>query len=158
MARKTTWAAVGRSFEVRAKRTTGAITAAHRKTAREAVGWLRGRTLAVGIKPASPYFRGWYAKPLSLRAVKIGNTQPYANFVETGRASGKAPPVDALLGWVRRVLHLVDGRRAAFLIARSIGRRGLRPRPVWKFLHARIAAAFRAAEKRAVRAVQRSTA
>jgi hypothetical protein len=49
----------------------------------------------------------------------------YSLFVETGRHPGKMPPPDALAGWARR--HGLAGLE--FVIARAIGRRGIRPRP-----------------------------
>jgi len=49
----------------------------------------------------------------------------YSLFVETGRRPGKMPPPDALAGWARR--HGLGGLE--FVIARAIGKRGIRPRP-----------------------------
>ena len=49
----------------------------------------------------------------------------YAPFVEFGRPPGKQPPTEALEGWARR--HNLQGLE--FVIARAIGRRGLKPQP-----------------------------
>lgn len=62
---------------------------------------------------------------------RVGPSVRYGENVEFGRRVGaKAPPVDALMGWVRR--HPRPGRSArsqAFALARSISRRGIRARP-----------------------------
>ena len=55
-----------------------------------------------------------------------GTNLAYARFVEEGRRPGKMPPVAAIAGWAAR--HGIEPS-AAFLIARSIGRRGTKPRP-----------------------------
>jgi hypothetical protein len=83
---------------------------------------------------------------------RVGPSVTYGVFVEFGRRPGRMPPVDALMGWVRRhwnpafVGPLRAGqlrpRRAAgrgvtpdmirsraFALARAIGRRGIPPRP-----------------------------
>lgn len=71
----------------------------------------------------------------------VGPSVRYGANVEFGRrAGGKMPPVDALLGWVRR--HTPAGslpragqsrdrylRGRAFALARAIQRRGIRPQP-----------------------------
>lgn len=57
----------------------------------------------------------------------VGTNAPYALAVHDGRGAGKAPPpVQALLGWSRR--HGIP-RNRVYLIARSIGRKGIRGRP-----------------------------
>lgn len=53
----------------------------------------------------------------------IGTNAPYAIYVHEGRRPGKMPPVQALLGWARR--HGVN----PYVLARAIGRRGIRGRP-----------------------------
>lgn len=63
---------------------------------------------------------------------RVGPSVRYGAPVEFGRRAGaKMPPVDALLGWVRRhgggTPRQVRSR--AFLLARAIGRRGIRPQP-----------------------------
>jgi len=61
---------------------------------------------------------------------RAGTNQPYAEAVEFGRSAGSAPPPpDALLGWMRR--KGIDAE-LAFVVARSIGRKGIRPRPFMK--------------------------
>lgn len=56
----------------------------------------------------------------------------YAGYVEHGRRAGRQPPVAALVPWVKRKLG-VPAKRArsvAFLVARKIGRRGIRAKDV----------------------------
>jgi len=63
----------------------------------------------------------------------VGPNVRYGMVVEFGRrAGGRMPPVDALIGWVRR--HWGPGtqrqlRGRAFVLARSIQRRGTPPQP-----------------------------
>ena len=63
---------------------------------------------------------------------RVGPSVRYGASVEFGRRAGaRMPPVDALMGWVGR--HPRPGRGSrrsqAFALARSIQRRGIRPRP-----------------------------
>ena len=78
---------------------------------------------------------------------RVGPSLKYGQWVEFGRAPGKMPPVDALIGWVRRhglagtysvrthkrlgsrATQASQDRRVAFLIARKIARRGSKPQP-----------------------------
>ena len=57
---------------------------------------------------------------------QVVNPVSYAFPVETGRAAGRMPPVDAIKQWVIRkgIASGAEADSAAFLIARSIGRRG----------------------------------
>ena len=55
----------------------------------------------------------------------IGTNIEYAPFVEFGRLAGRMPPPDALEGWARR--HGMAGEE--FMIARAIGRFGVKERP-----------------------------
>lgn len=57
---------------------------------------------------------------------QIGTNAPYAEAVHEGRKAGKAPPIQALLGWARR--HGI-ARSRVYLIARAIGRKGVKGRP-----------------------------
>ena len=92
---------------------------------------------------------GWKVKPTaSPFVVHAYNDAPHAKFVEYGRRPGKPPPVSVIAAWVRiklRVGPAVNSktgrptkrgerdpdagiRGLAFVIARAIGRRGLRGR------------------------------
>lgn len=60
------------------------------------------------------------------------NQSGYALFVEYGRRSGKYPPIDNILAWVRKKLRIKDIKAAkarAFLVARGIARKGTKPHP-----------------------------
>ncbi len=57
----------------------------------------------------------------------VGTNAPYAQAVHDGRRKGAAPPpVRALMGWAGR--HGIPAGRV-FLIARAIGRKGIKGRP-----------------------------
>ena len=70
---------------------------------------------------------------------RVGPSVQYGRFVEFGRRPGRMPPPQALVGWVRRHSELRFARRTpareeellrrAFLVARAIGRRGVRAQP-----------------------------
>lgn len=64
------------------------------------------------------------------------NLEPYWKYVEYGRRAGKMPPIDAILNWIK-IKPIVpnpingkvpDTRQLAFLIARKIGREGIKGR------------------------------
>lgn len=79
-------------------------------------GILRG-SIANAIYGKPPYIEGAVGTPIS-----------YGLPVETGRAPGKMPPVDAIEYWVKRkgITEQGQERQVAFAIARAIGRRGTR--------------------------------
>ena len=60
-----------------------------------------------------------------------GTQGGYAAYVEYGRRSGKMPPVDYLIQWVRKKLRLPDkeARARGWAMARSIARKGTQPHP-----------------------------
>ena len=82
-------------------------------------------------------------------ALDVGFTEPYAFFVEYGRRSGKFPPIEDIVGWLKKKTSTRKGiknafesaaahekmtperylRSLAFLIARSIARKGTKPHP-----------------------------
>ena len=61
-------------------------------------------------------------------------TEIYPLAVEHGRKPGQMPPPSALERWVHIVLHVPTAQAlsVAFVVARSIGKKGIRARP---FLH-----------------------
>lgn len=69
----------------------------------------------------------------------------YLKYVDLGRKSGKAPPQPAIKKWMkdRKIvftsfkdksgkIHKVDKDQAAFIVARSIGKKGIKPTNVLK--------------------------
>ena len=49
----------------------------------------------------------------------------YATYIEYGRRPGKQPPVRSLVEWCR--IHSMEGKE--YVLARKIGREGIKPRP-----------------------------
>jgi len=134
--------------------------------AMETLALLKEKTMSA--PPASPnggegaydlgaFYKGWQVSHRG-RIVRVENVAPHAVYVERGRRKNRTPPpVSAIIGWVRRKLALTgkSARTAAFLIARAIGRRGLRGRkliatnlPAIDRIHTR---AVRAALQRALK-------
>jgi len=74
----------------------------------------------------------------SVIVIRVGNTfgihfSEYAHFVDSGRgANKKPPPVRAISDWiVRNGIHAknLTTLQLAFAISRSIGKKGIKPRP-----------------------------
>ena len=102
----------------------------------EACGYQDGqlyRTLSYSVSTGTG---GWVI------SVSLEN---YWKYIESGRRPGKMPPLDAIEKWinVRRIIPhsmtLKSGKtvipsvkQLSFLIARSIGRRGIAPKPLFK--------------------------
>lgn len=65
----------------------------------------------------------------------VFNLEDYWKYVENGRAAGKQPPLDAIEKWIavkpiipKAINNKVPStKQLAFLIARSIGERGIKP-------------------------------
>lgn len=57
----------------------------------------------------------------------------YYLYVDSGRKAGKRPPIDVIMEWIiRNKIRLPSGmtlKSYAFLVARVIGRKGVKPRP-----------------------------
>lgn len=82
--------------------------------------------------------RNWFYQDID-RGIRVYNPLPYASVIEHGRRAGaRQPPSNVLVEWVKRkglVAGVTGNREAAarglaFVIARKIGREGLKPRPV----------------------------
>lgn len=89
------------------------------------------------------YLRAWRAVATQ-RGAQIANSAPYSGVIEDGRRKGaRTPPRQAIARWAQRKLGLTEkeAQRAAFAIARSIAKRGLRPRKVLGSVLERIAKA-----------------
>ena len=107
------------------KRIVPAIRRADRRAAPQIVGLLK--KLSLPIKDRGKYQRSWFRKYRKPYGVTVGNRSKHATFVERGRRPGRMPPVGVIRGWLKR-----RGRpqRLAWPIARAIGRRGIKARPV----------------------------
>ena len=90
----------------------------------------------IGAVDTGKYLRSWKVSKATLdgiRGVLITNSAAYMAVIERGRGLGKRPPpVDVIARWAQRRLGLPykEARRAAWPIARAIGRRGLYARRV----------------------------
>lgn len=105
-----------------------AVASALRATARRSVRRLKAMSSRRGIRDQGAFAAGWTWRQLRWSAVLVFNGAPHAIFVEIGRGAGlKPPPVGAIAAWVSRKFGSAD---LAFVVARSIGRRGIRARPV----------------------------
>ena len=85
---------------------------------------LINRSNAIIGRP-SEYEGGWTSEATESK-LTIWNKLWHALFVERGRRAGKQPPLEIIQQWAQE--HLGDWR-LGFVIARSIGRRGIRARP-----------------------------
>ena len=109
-----------------------------------------------------PVDRGTYRRGWKFVRVKEGAevyaTTPYAAIVEDGRRPGKMPPIEPLVGWVKRKGLVTgrgkkaqaDARGAAFAIARAIAKRGIRGRKVFARASKKLRAEVRQAIKKAM--------
>lgn len=71
--------------------------------------------------------RGGYRKI----KIELTNSAPHAYYVENGRKKGKMPPIQPIQLWASRVLG--DGRRGtAFAIARTIAKRGVPAKHIYR--------------------------
>ena len=90
----------------------------------------------IGAVDTGKYLRSWKVTKTTLngiRGVLITNSASYMAVIERGRGAGKRPPpVDVIARWAMRRLGLPykEARRAAWPIAKAIGRRGLYARRV----------------------------
>ena len=85
-----------------------------------------------GAVNTGQYLRSWRTERVP-GGVRVWNSAPYAPIVEFGRRKGaKMPPVAEMEIWARRRLELsaTEAKRAAFVIARAIARRGLEGRRI----------------------------
>ncbi len=110
----------------------------HEKTAREAVSILKEQTRKIRPHPPVTSRRlilGWFVQRLPRLGIVIGNREDYAGYVEGGRRKGAPmPPVSAIRKWVRLKFGYsgAQARSTAFVIARSISKKGIKPKPIVK--------------------------
>jgi hypothetical protein len=115
------------------------------KSARDALAlFQRGTHTAIAASPNGgppgaiafgSFLKGWHVYGFAPGDVHVQNRESNAVFVEGGRRPGKPPPISALLPWVRLKLapaNEAQARMKAFLVARAIGKRGLRGREIMK--------------------------
>lgn len=126
----------GRAKEAQAKVFRDRVlTKAMPAASRAVKSLLEAETRARGIVDRGKFAKSWKVEvgtpPLSARVV---NTQPYAIVIEKGRRKGRRPPpVSAIEPWVRRKLIIGANqsvRSVAFAVARAIGERGIKARPI----------------------------
>ena len=90
-------------------------------------------SVVTGMLRASGRVQAVDGDPDSIDVGFFGNDTAggYAYFVESGRRSGKMPPIKMLMEWARKKLRLdeKEARNAGFLIARKIAKKGTRPHP-----------------------------
>lgn len=83
-----------------------------------------------GAVNTANYLRRWKAVRTGEGAA-VFNSAMYAGVIELGRRKGAAmPPIEQIARWAQRRLGMKydDAKKIAFVIARSIARRGLRGR------------------------------
>ena len=103
---------------------------------------------SIGAVAEGTFLKGWKWRRVGTDTVVVQNDAPHAVYVEEGRRPGAPPPpTSALIPWIRRKFTNLKGRdergryaraqdteaiyaRLAFVIARAIGRRGLRGRHI----------------------------
>jgi hypothetical protein len=119
-----------------------ALDVAHEQSARETVNELRNEIINAGAIASFAGLRSiekQFEDRGAIKAWLVGSELPYAPYAfEFGRKPGKQPPVEAILKWL--AFKGIDGdRRTAFIIARSIGRKGVKPRFIFSRTAAKIA-------------------
>lgn len=107
----------------------GKLEAAQRegiyRGAQECLPMLQQKSQAAGVDTGG-FAAGWRVVRRG-KGVRIINIRPGSGFIDNGRAPGKAPPPDVILGWVQRRFGQTgaQARSTAFLIGRKIAQRGL---------------------------------
>jgi len=80
-------------------------------------------------------FLGAWRSQLIEGGAEVRNDAPYSAVIEGGRRAGAAmPPRKVMAEWAQRRLGLsaAEAKRIAFVLARAIARRGLKPRKILK--------------------------
>lgn len=87
-----------------------------------------------GAVNTGAFRRRWKSTKID-RGVAIFNDASYAPVIEGGRRKGQPqPPTKPIAGWARKRLGLStkEAQQAAYVMARAIKKRGLRPRHILK--------------------------
>lgn len=101
------------------------LRAEMRPIGRQIVGALEAAS--ADIADQGKFQKGWRAKWVGKMLV-IWNVESHAIYVEKGRGKNKTPPpVRAIRPWVRR--H-IGKKGAEYAVAKSIGKKGIKARPV----------------------------
>lgn len=119
--------AANRGLKSAAARTLVALQARTRNAIPASPGGLPGAI------DTGNFLRGWRQETMPDGTEVVYNDRPHAPFVEGGRTPGRRmPPIRAIREWlVRRAgMDPDEAKRAAFPVARAIGRRGLNARQI----------------------------
>jgi hypothetical protein len=87
------------------------------------------------------YARSWRSR-IDKSSLEVYSVSPYAGVIEKGRRPGRRPPpTKALIPWVRRKLRVGrdEAKGVAFVVARAIGRRGIKGKYVLAGMEDRLA-------------------
>jgi hypothetical protein len=123
---------LGADFRALGRRLRAALMRGAYRGALRAVLTLQRATNEAKAVHTGQYKRAWKAQRTPTGA-RVYNAAAYADIIEYGRRAGaRQPPSEVIARWAQRKLGLKkkDAKRAGFLIARAIGRRGLKPRRV----------------------------
>ena len=96
------------------------------------VAEMQKRTADAEIFDRGTFRRSWKSAPTE-RGVRVFNDAPYAGVIEGGRRPGaRQPPSNVMEQWAKRKLGLndLDAKAAAFALARSIGKKGIKGKPI----------------------------
>jgi hypothetical protein len=99
--------------------------------AMRSIGIVQRKTRDAGAVNTGSYLQKWRAERTENGAL-VSNDAPYSGVIENGRRPGTMPPSKAIALWAQRKLGLdaQEAKKASFMIARAIARRGLKARNV----------------------------
>jgi hypothetical protein len=109
-----------------------AVIRGARAGALRGVAILQRKTQNADAFDTGRYQRAWKQR-VSNTEVRFWNEAPYAIIIERGRRPGATPPpVKALIPWVKRKLGVstAEAKGVAYVVARSIGRKGTKGKKV----------------------------
>ncbi len=119
-------------------RLTRTLLRAHEQSGRETVNELRSAIIESGAIASFSGLRSiekQFEDRGAIQAWLVGSQLNYAPFAfEYGRKPGKRPPIEAIVRWIALKpvdIGNQDIRGVAFVIARAIGKRGIKPRRIF---------------------------